>query len=109
VIDKEGKIEGKKSFIPIKKGQVINDWLRNYYDKKNVIGYLRFVGPDFQGNSGVYITSEPKESDIKESRIQTITQKNLIEMSIYFAVRHCIEHTWLNDNDQFLFPMTVGK
>ena len=25
-------------------------------------------------------------------------------MSIYFAVRHCIEATWLNDRDQFLYP-----
>ncbi|MBK8724176.1 MAG: hypothetical protein IPL95_18580 [Saprospiraceae bacterium] len=24
--------------------------------------------------------------------------------SIYFAVRHCIDSTWLNDRDQFLFP-----
>jgi hypothetical protein len=25
-------------------------------------------------------------------------------MSIYFAVRKCIEATWLNDRDQFLYP-----
>ena len=104
VIDNEGNIEGQKKFISVRKGQVINDWLRNYYDKQNIIGYLRFVGPDFQANSGVYITSEPKQSDIKESRIQTITQDNLIEMSIYIAVRFCIDFTWLNDRDQFLFP-----
>ncbi|TAH00055.1 MAG: hypothetical protein EAZ15_09975 [Sphingobacteriales bacterium] len=104
VIDNEANIEEMKSFISVKKGQVINDWLRIYYDKKNVIGYLRFVGPDFQANSGVYITSEPKASDIKESRIQTITPNNLIEISVYIAVRFCIEATWLNDRDQFLFP-----
>lgn len=104
VIDNEGNIEGKKTFISVKKGEVINDWLRKYYDKQNIIGYLRFVGPDFQANSGVYITSKPKQSDIKESRIQAITQSNLIEMSIYIAVRHCIEPTWLNDRDQFLYP-----
>jgi len=104
VIDNEGNIEGQKKFISVKKGQVINDWLRNYYDKENIIGYLRFVGPDFQANTGVYITSEPKQSDIKESRIQTITQDNLIEMSIYIAVRFCIDYSWQNDRDQFLFP-----
>lgn len=104
VIDNDGIIEGKKKFISVKKGNVINDWLRNYYNKKNVIGYLRFVGPDFQANSGVYITSVPKQSDIKESRIQTITQTNLIEMSIYIAVRFCIDFNWLNDRDQFLYP-----
>jgi hypothetical protein len=104
VLNNEGIVEEKKKFISVKKGEVINDWLRNYYNKQNIIGYLRFVGPDFQANSGVYITSVPKQSDVKESRIQTITQNNLIEMSIYIAVRFCIDFTWLNDRDQFLFP-----
>jgi len=104
IFDKDRNIEGNKKFISVNKGQVINDWLRNYYDKKDVIGYLRFVGPDFQANSGVYITSKPKESDVKESRIQTITKNNIKEMSIYISVRHCIEANWLNDRDQFLYP-----
>jgi hypothetical protein len=104
VISNYGDLEGFKKFVAVKKGEVINDWLRNYYDKNNLIGYLRFVGPDFQANSGVYVTSEPKQSDIKESRIQTITSKNLIEMSIYIAVRFCFESNWLNDRDQFLYP-----
>jgi hypothetical protein len=30
--------------------------------------------------------------------------KTLISASIYFSVRLCIEPTWLNDRDQFLFP-----
>ena len=33
-----------------------------------------------------------------------INSNNLIKASIYFAVRHCIEATWLNDRDQFLYP-----
>ena len=33
-----------------------------------------------------------------------ITSMNLVESSIYVGVRHCIEATWLNDRDQFLFP-----
>jgi len=95
---------GKKKLHPINKGYIINDWLRNYYDNKDIIGFLRFVGPDFQANQGVYFTSEPKESDIKESRIQTITKRNILEMSIYLTIRHCIEHTWINHNDQYLYP-----
>jgi hypothetical protein len=23
---------------------------------------------------------------------------------VYFAVRHCIEHSWINDSDQYFFP-----
>ena len=30
--------------------------------------------------------------------------ETLIAGSVYFAVRHCIEHTWINHNDQFLCP-----
>jgi hypothetical protein len=26
-----------------------------------------------------------------------------MEGCIYFSVRHCVEHTWLNDRDQFLY------
>ena len=33
-----------------------------------------------------------------------LLRKNLIIASIYFSVRHCIEATWLNDRDQFLYP-----
>ena len=33
-----------------------------------------------------------------------VTEKNVVPVSTYFAVRHCIEATWLNDRDQFLYP-----
>ena len=104
VFNNNGKMEGIKRFFAVNKGQTINDWLKNYYNKKDIIGFLRFVGPDFQANSGVYITGKPKESDVKESRIQTITKNNLIEISIYFVVRKVIPADWLNDRDQFLCP-----
>ena len=33
-----------------------------------------------------------------------VTPKNIIQMCVYLATRHCIEATWLNDRDQFLYP-----
>ena len=33
-----------------------------------------------------------------------ITKDNVIESSIYFTVRQCIDANWLNDRDQFLYP-----
>ncbi|MDR2491555.1 MAG: hypothetical protein LBD20_09170, partial [Spirochaetaceae bacterium] len=33
-----------------------------------------------------------------------ITDKNVIQTAVYFTVRLCIDPTWLNDRDQFLFP-----
>jgi len=104
IYSKTGVLLGQKTFFATDKGNVINDWLRRYYDKTNIIGHLRFVGPDFQGNSSVYLTSDPKTSDVKESRIQTITEKNLIVMCIYFAVRRTMTATWLNVSDQLLYP-----
>ncbi|WP_027002109.1 hypothetical protein [Hugenholtzia roseola] len=104
VFDNTGKTEGQKTFVAVKKGKVINDWLRQYYSNQQIIGYLRFVGPDFQANTGVFFTNQPKESDLKESRTTKITPNNVMKMSIYLAVRHCLPATWLNDRDQFLFP-----
>jgi patatin-like phospholipase/acyl hydrolase len=33
-----------------------------------------------------------------------INEKNILAVSVYFTIRHCIEHTWINHNDQFLHP-----
>ena len=33
-----------------------------------------------------------------------IAYNNLLECCVYAAVRHCIEASWLNDRDQFLYP-----
>jgi hypothetical protein len=38
-----------------------------------------------------------------------ITVENLIESSVYFAVRKVIPATWLNDRDQFLYPNNKWK
>ncbi|MEJ7847041.1 MAG: hypothetical protein WKF92_03015 [Pyrinomonadaceae bacterium] len=54
---------------------------------------------DFQHNIQVVITS-----DDNKDHTAPITANNLVEMSIYLAVRKCIPPTWLNDRDQFLYP-----
>ena len=33
-----------------------------------------------------------------------ITPKNLIRACVFVAVRHCIDATWINDRDQFMYP-----
>jgi hypothetical protein len=97
--------EGIKSFYAINEKVFISDWLRSFYDKKNeIIGYLILPGVDMQQQNGVYITSQPTKSDILQHKTAGITKNNLIEMSIYLAVRQCIKPTWLNNRDQFLYP-----
>ena len=59
---------------------------------------------DFQHNNQVCITTE----DNKDHTV-VITKENIIPSCIYLAVRHCIESTWLNDRDQFLYPQKEWK
>jgi hypothetical protein len=65
---------------------------------------MRFLGTDFQNNNGVFLTLSPSANDIAQVKGNWITPKNIMQMCTYFAVRLCIEATWLNDRDQFLFP-----
>jgi len=82
----------------------INDWLiatRNREDEKK-IGYISAKGNDFQNTNFIYIVQD--KSKLPHPRGTYITDKNLFEVSIYFTVRHCIAQTWLNNQDQFLYP-----
>jgi hypothetical protein len=97
--------DGIKNFYPVIKGHLLIDWLRKFYDNESErIGYLRTVGSDFENNRGLFFTSNPSENDITQHFLMNITQKNILEMCLFLAVRLCIEPTWLNDRDQFLRP-----
>ncbi len=37
--------------------------------------------------------------------VAKIVTTNIIEMSIYLSVRHCLDINWLNNKDQFLHPI----
>ena len=81
----------------------INQWIATYpNDSNSDIGYLRAVGNDFQNHSGVFIskTYNPNRHDLRIG----ICSDNLLHITIYLTVRHCIPATWLNDRDQFLYP-----
>ena len=94
-----------KIFYSFGSKDFISGWLRKFYDKVNEhIGYLVLPGIDMQQQNGVYLTLQPTESDIKQHKTTKITRNNLLVMALYLAIRHCIEHTWINHNDQFLFP-----
>lgn len=105
VYDADAEFIGTKSVHSYKGRKYIIDWLRLYYDKTGrKLAYLRMLGTDFQNNKGVFITLNPSHNDLKQVKGTFITENNLIEASIYFAVRLCMEATWLNDRDQFLYP-----
>lgn len=100
--DKTASFIGTKtiySYDDLTKGK-INDWLRTYHDKHgHIIGIMHNNKTDFQHNIQVVITS-----DDNKDHTAPITANNLVEMSVYLAVRKVIEATWLNDRDQFLYP-----
>ena len=104
VFDEKGNNFKKKSFINYNGLKSINDWLITSRNRMNeiTIAFMSCKGSDFQTINLNFIVNNKKQ--LPHARGTWITDKNLIESCIYFAVRHCFEATWLNDRDQFLFP-----
>jgi len=104
VFDSSGKSTGNKSFYSYDKKEYINKWISSF--KSNFaenIGFLAGTnGNDFQHNNIVYILNNKEQ--MPNPRGTWINQYNLIPACIYLAVRHCVDATWLNDRDQFLYP-----
>lgn len=101
VFDKNGNFTGVKNFY----GELpnsINKWFVKFQDKSDsdIIGLLSNYPPDFQNQAKVFI----KINQMARGGTINISGLNLINLSIYFTVRHCITATWLNDRDQFLYP-----
>lgn len=105
VYDRNKNFAGTKTFAEPPKKRLLMDWLKTLHDESGKqIAYLRMLGSDVQNNGGVFITITPSASDIEQRKTCAITEKNFLPLSVYFAVRHSIEATWLNDRDQFLYP-----
>ncbi len=102
VYNHKGVFIGNKNIHSYSEDRYINDWIKQYLNHENsFIGLLAYLGNDFQNTNQVrFCITKPT------SHLSTISlnRKNIIPASIYIAVRHCIEATWLNDRDQFLFP-----
>ncbi|MHB8260921.1 MAG: hypothetical protein ACYDCN_03890 [Bacteroidia bacterium] len=102
VYDNNEKFIGKKIIYSNDKILSINKWILPFQKiSKENIGILFYRGNDFQNQNYIYISQN--ESPAHDTRL-ILNQDNLIVASIYYTVRHCIEATWLNDRDQFLYP-----
>ena len=105
VYNKDGLFEGHKNVLTVEKNRVILNWMQQYYDKTSErLAYMVRGASDFQNNRIVFITNAPSKAVVEHSQTHDITRNNLIESTIFYAVRRCIEATWLNDRDQFLYP-----
>jgi len=87
----------------------ISDWLEE--NSKNIettpIGHLASIGNDFHHQQYVFLNS--MNAKRASGRCTFIYTENLVVIAVYFSVRHCIEHTWLNHDDQFLAPKKSWK
>lgn len=100
---------GNKKIKNIDAKKSINDWIisTRKRDNKINIGFLSAKGCDFQNQNYVYIVND--KNMLPHPRGTWITDKNLMEIGVYFAVRKVIKPTWINDRDQFLFPKNSWK
>ena len=106
IVDSEGNFEGKKLiFIPkgTKGNSSMNDWIKKgEYKKVNYfLGHLNCSSQDFLHQNYTGITIFKQNSAYKQL---PINENNLIAVAVYFSVTFCIEATWINDRDQFLYP-----
>lgn len=110
VYDVNGKYFGIKNIYSYDNKKLVIEWLRQFYDiNRNYIGFLRMAGTDIQNQARTFITNKLSKNDIKEKLFTYITYKNIIESSIYLTIRHVIPATWLNDRDQYLYPLASWK
>ena len=99
VYDRNAHYLWAKEIVCIDNVHLINKWYSQYYDSGQAIGIMNTRGNDFQNHNYIRITSIDNHN-----HTNIITPNNLLPSVIYLAVRHCIEATWLNDRDQFLYP-----
>lgn len=105
VYNRNGELTSIKELAAPEPKRLLMDWLKTLHDKAgNRIAYLRMLGSDIQNNNGVFITNTPSPSDLKQRKTCDITINNLYGIAVYFAVRHVIDSTWVNDRDQYRFP-----
>ena len=127
VLDKDAKAIGEKTFFNIPNNQFLSEWIvRPKTNKIEVIPLKNAITPatatkDLRGTKwadGAIGCMDCAGNDLQHAEQHTvifssgygsaggfiITDKNLWQASVIFAVRRLIVPTWLNDRDQFLQP-----
>jgi len=104
-----GSFLGEKSITTIENSKPLSRWLMSYNNETSEhFGNMNAGRNDFQNQNLVYIANHISSERTQHAAF-AFTAKNLIVGTVFFAVRHCIEATWLNDRDQFLYPADDWK
>jgi hypothetical protein len=106
VLDNNGNVEDKKNYYSYQGHKYINDWISNFIVSKDIIGTLFFNSNDFQHQKFTYLSLS---QDAKSITAFPISLNNIFVACVYFSARLCIDISWLNDRDQFLFPNNKYK
>lgn len=109
IYDEKGEFLGQKSIWTYDNNKLINDWVKTFrYTDSKSIATIIGVGSDFQ-NQRLVRFGKPHMKVPASNHNWQISMDNLIESSIYYAVRKVIPATWHNDREQFLFPADSWK
>ena len=101
VFNENNKRIGKKNFYA-KLPQSINKWIATFNgNMENAIGWLGTGAPDFANQKYICLLTQKGTRNVPYI---AINKYNLIQSCVYFAVRHAIKSSWINDRDQFLYP-----
>ncbi|MEE1070529.1 MAG: hypothetical protein U0K81_08680 [Paludibacteraceae bacterium] len=105
VFDAQDRYLGTKNIFALRKDQkTLTDWVVETRVKggNTYVGYICNRSNDFQSQSSNFIANTKEQFSTPRGSI--ITDQNLVECTIFYAVRHVIPATWINDRDQFLYP-----
>ncbi|MGN0916907.1 MAG: hypothetical protein ACI4NZ_01735 [Candidatus Enterousia sp.] len=108
ILDRNGEYIGRKHYFSYDKIKFINDWAKIFrapFNVKGSVATMVGIANDFQQQNLTFIT-KPYKKVIASNHNFQITENNLVQSVIYFSVRHAIPATWLNDRDQFLYPIS---
>lgn len=101
IFDKNWEYIWEKSFYG-NLWKSINKWIKIYDDNdKNGIWFMENPAPDYQNNKFLNFA---RNIWTRHVNYYSFKDENIFPWCIYFSVRLCLDSTWLNDRDQFLFP-----
>jgi len=104
IFDSNGNYVGKRFFYSLEKSAYFSQWVNLLKkDSGQKLGWLEGLTRSGIQHSGIIVILNEK-NQMAVPRGMAIYDKNLMGCCIAFAVRKVIEHTWLNDRDQFLYP-----
>lgn len=96
---------GKKKYYTKNNKTMLSNFGKKIIENDEfLLGHFTAYGNDFQHQNGVFIENIERQRAKSGGVHIIITPYNLMQISISYSVRHCIPHTWINHNDQFLNP-----